>query len=86
MTSDLEKIRMLYGPTLESMTLSLPDVGLALQTACHELSLDLSLTRIDWLISQLRAAEQNLIHIRKSLASDFEEGKTGRGVLNEAAQ
>jgi hypothetical protein len=62
-----DQLRRLYGPSLESMRLSLPDIGSSIDTACIELARDLTLDRLDRLTAQLNSAQNNLLHLRLAL-------------------
>ena len=63
----IEAARQLYGPSVESMRLSLPDIGSGLDNACCELARDLTLERLDRLSAQLNSAQDNLRHLRLAL-------------------
>ena len=68
--------RQLYSPSVESIRLSLPDVGSSLDTACCELAHDLTLDRLDRLSAQLNAAQTSLQHLRKAMVA---KRSTGHG-------
>ncbi len=78
MIRDIERARQLYAPNIEVMTSNLVDMGTSLDTACHELSGDLTLDRLDRLSAKLNAAQTTIQHLRKSmLASGVHGAGTG---------
>jgi hypothetical protein len=70
MITDMELARRLFAPSAETMRINLSDIGQSLDTACCELSHDLSLPRLDRLSAQLNSAQTNLTHLRKALVQE----------------
>lgn len=70
MISEIELQRQLYAPTVSTMQKNLTCIGSSLDTACCELSRDLSLVRLDRLAARLKAAQTNLAHLRKALVQE----------------
>ena len=77
MISNIEKARLLYGPSVSSMREHLPDLGESLNTAAVDLARDCSLERVDLMLARIKGAETNLTHLRKALIS--ERGVCGAG-------
>lgn len=76
MLRDIDKRRMLYGPSVQSMREHLPDLGEALHTAAIDLARDCSLERVDQMLARIKGAESNLIHLRKAMIA---KQSTGHG-------
>jgi hypothetical protein len=68
--ADIERARYRSGPSIDAMRKSLPDVGLALNTACLELERELTPERLDRLMAQLNAAQTNLLHLRLAMVAE----------------
>ena len=57
----------LYGRSVSTMRKNLFCIGSSLDTACCELSRDLSLDKLDRLAAQLNSAQDNLRHLRLAM-------------------
>ncbi|MCF6225766.1 MAG: hypothetical protein L3J22_05605 [Xanthomonadales bacterium] len=63
-------VRQLYQPDVEAMRNSLPGLGESLHNAASELASDFTLARIDSMVSRLKSAQTNLVHLRKALVQE----------------
>jgi hypothetical protein len=71
MISDIDTARrLLYGPSVETMTSNLADIGSSLDTACCELARELSLDKLDRLAARLNSAQTSLQHLRKAMIAE----------------
>jgi hypothetical protein len=70
MIYDKNLARQIYAPSVSTMQKNLPDIGASLDTACSELSRELSLDRLDRLAAQLNSVQTNLLHLRKALIAE----------------
>jgi hypothetical protein len=77
MKAYLDSVTRLYRSNLDTIGASLPDIGSSLDTACCELSRDLSLDKLDRLAARLNAAQTSLQHLRKAMIA--EQGGVQRG-------
>ena len=68
------QLRLLYGPSVASMTDNLGDLGKSSHSAFNALAADCTVIRIDELVSRLKTAEQTLTRLRLAL---IEQGQTG---------
>ena len=77
MTADqMDQIRWLYQPSIESLASHLPDLGESLLTAAIDLSRDCTVERVDLMLARIKGAETNLTHLRRALIA---ERSTGHG-------
>ena len=67
MNTTIAQLRLLYGPSVASMTDNLSDLGQSMHCAFNALATDCTLIRIDELISRLKTAEQTLTRLRLAL-------------------
>ena len=74
MNTTIAQLRLLYGPSVASMTDNLSDLAQSLHFAFNTLATDCTVTRIDELVSRLKTAEQTLTRLRLAL---IEQGQTG---------
>ena len=75
MTADqMDQIRRLYQPSIESQASHLPDLGESLHTAAIDLSRDCTLERVDLMLARIKGAEATLVHLRKALAVEETTG------------
>jgi hypothetical protein len=72
MISDPEKVLLLYGPTVGTLTSNLFCIGSSLDTACCELARDCTLDKLDRLAARLNSAQTNLTHLRKAIIAERE--------------
>ena len=77
MISEIENARRLYGPSVQTMTSNLPDLGESLHNAAIDLSRDCTLDRVDLMLARVKGAETTLVHLRKALIA--ERGVCGAG-------
>jgi hypothetical protein len=72
-----EQQYQLYAPSVSTMRKNLFCIGSSIDTACCELSRDLSLDKLDRLTAQLNSAQTSLQHLRKAMIA--EQGGVQRG-------
>jgi hypothetical protein len=70
MISDPEKVLLLYGPTVGTLTSNLFCIGSSLDTACCELARDCTLERVDMMLARLQAATASVVCMRKALVAE----------------
>ena len=67
MNNTMAQLRLLYGPSVASMTDNFGDLGQSLHIAFKALAADCTVNRIDELVSRLKTAEQTLTRLRLAL-------------------
>ena len=80
MTADqMDQIRRLYQPSIESLASHLPDLGKSLYFAADELAGNCTVERVDSFLDLLQAATNTVVHIRKALAGPRESNVQSSG-------